>query len=176
MRKLLMEEMNRLTIDEFKVAGKFPFVIVLENIRSLNNVGSFFRTADAFRAERLYLGGFTPGPPHREITKSAIGAELAVPWEKTGDTLALIHTLKQAGYKIAVVEQVHQSTLLQNFDPPKGQPYAFVFGNEVEGVSEGIIELADVCLEIPQFGTKHSFNVSVSAGIVLWKFIEKSLT
>lgn len=171
-----MEEMNRLTIDEYKAAGKFPFVIVLENIRSLNNVGSFFRTADAFRAERLYLGGFTQGPPHREITKSAIGAELAVPWEKVEDTPLLVRTLQQQGYTVAAVEQAHGSTFLQNFDPPPGQKYAFVFGNEVEGVSEDVLKLADLCVEIPQFGTKHSFNVSVSAGIVLWKFVEKNLT
>lgn len=176
MRKLQMEEMNRLSVDEFRQAEKFPFVIILENIRSLNNVGSFFRTADAFRSEKIYLGGFTQSPPHREITKSAIGAELAVSWEKAENTLEIIKVLRREGYKIAAVEQTHGSTLLQNFDPPKGQKFAFVFGNEIEGVSDEVLALTDVCLEIPQFGTKHSFNVSVSAGIVLWKFIEKNLT
>lgn len=174
-RKLEMEEMNRLTVEEFRQASKFPFVVVLENIRSLNNVGSFFRTADAFRAEALYLGGFTQSPPHREITRSALGAELAVHWEKAIDTPALIRQLRAEGYVIAAVEQAVGSVPLHHFNPEKGQRYAFVFGNEVEGVSEEVLGLSDVCLEIPQFGTKHSFNVAVSAGIVLWKFVEKNL-
>ncbi len=176
MQKLLMEEMNRLSVEEFREAEKFPFVIVLENIRSLNNVGSFFRTADAFRAEAMYLGGYTPSPPHREITKSALGAELAVAWEKVEDTVELAQKLRRDGYTLVAVEQVRDSVSLQNFQPVRGDKYAFVFGNEVEGVSEALLAVADVCVEIPQFGTKHSFNVSVSAGIVLWKFVEKNLT
>ncbi len=176
MRKLQMEEMNRLSVEAFKEAEKFPYVIVLDNIRSLNNVGSFFRTADAFRAECIYLGGFTQAPPHREITKSALGAELAVPWEKAEDTLALVQTLKEQGYVLVAIEQAEGSIPLQHFHPATGRKYAFVFGNEVEGVSEEIMAQVDHCVEIPQFGTKHSFNVSVSAGIVLWKFVEKNLT
>lgn len=175
MRKLLMEEMNRLSVDEFKRAGKFPFVIVLENIRSLNNVGSFFRTADAFRAEGIYLGGFTAHPPHREITRSALGAELAVTWEKVEDTVGLAKELRARGYTVVAVEQARGSVLLHDFNPAKGEKHAFVFGNEVEGISEALLAAADLCVEIPQFGTKHSFNVSVSAGIVLWKFVEKNL-
>jgi 23S rRNA (guanosine2251-2'-O)-methyltransferase len=176
MRKLQMEEMNRLSIEEFKKAEKFPYVIVLDNIRSLNNVGSFFRTADAFRAECIYLGGYTQAPPHREITKSALGAELAVPWQKADDMVVLVQQLQREGYLLIAVEQAVGSVPLHRFSPVPGQKYAFVFGNEVEGVSEEIMAQTDLCLEIPQFGTKHSFNVSVSAGIVLWKFVEKNLT
>ncbi len=168
--------MNRLSVEQFTTSEKFPYVIILENIRSLNNVGSFFRTADAFRAEKIYLGGYTPAPPHREITKSALGAELAVAWEKVIDTLDLVRQLKDANYCIVAVEQAHTSVLLQEFVPAKGDKYAFVFGNEVAGISEEVMAKVDLCVEIPQFGTKHSFNVAVSAGIVLWKFIEKNLT
>lgn len=175
MQKLSMEEMDRLTVEDFKAADKFPYVIVLENLRSFNNVGSFFRTADAFLAEKIYLGGYTPTPPHREITKSAIGAELTVAWEKTEDTSALIKSLKLAGYAIVAVEQAHGSLALQDFTPTRGEKFAFVFGNEVMGVSEEVMALADLCIEIPQFGTKHSFNVSVSAGIVLWQFVQKNI-
>ncbi len=175
MQKRSMEELDRLTVEGFKSADKFPYVIVLENIRSLNNVGSFFRTADAFRAGMIYLGGYTPQPPHRDITKSAIGAELTVAWEKSENTACLVAKLKTEGYAIAAVEQAHGSLALQDFAPVKGEKYAFVFGNEVQGVSDEVLALTDVCLEIPQFGTKHSFNVSVSAGIVLWKFIEQNI-
>ncbi len=175
MKKRSMEAMNRLTVDEFQDSEKFPYVVVLENIRSLNNVGSFFRTADALRAGKIYLSGYTPTPPHRDITKSAIGAELSVAWEKADDTMKLVRDLKTEGYKLVAVEQVHDSVALQNFDPVKGERYAFVFGNEVEGVSDDVLSLVDICVEIPQFGTKHSFNVAVSAGIVLWKFVEKNL-
>jgi tRNA G18 (ribose-2'-O)-methylase SpoU len=176
MQKLQMEEMGRLSVDEYKKADKFPYVIVLENIRSLNNIGSFFRTADAFRAKKIYLGGYTQVPPHREITKSALGAELAVPWEKADDPLTLVDRLREDGYTLVAIEQAHGSTLLQNFSPEFGAKHAFVFGNEVEGVSEEMMMKVDLCVEIPQFGTKHSFNVAVSAGIVLWRFVEKNLT
>lgn len=174
-RKLQMEEMNRLSVEEFQTSDKFPFVIVLDNIRSLNNVGSFFRTADAFRAEKLFLCGYTPHPPHREITKSAIGAELSVSWEKTETTMEAITALKIQGYSIVSVEQAEGSTLLQNFKATPDGKYAFVFGNEIEGVSDEVIAASDTCLEIPQFGTKHSFNVSVSAGILLWEFIRQKI-
>lgn len=174
-RKLQIEEMDRLTIEEFQTSDKFPFVIVLDNIRSLNNVGSFFRTADAFRAEKLFLCGYTPHPPHREITKSALGAELSVTWEKTETTLEAIESLKKQGYTIVAIEQAEGSTLLQNFKVTPEGKYAFIFGNEVEGVADEVIEVADTCLEIPQFGTKHSFNVSVSAGIIFWEFIRQKI-
>lgn len=176
MRKLLIEEMNRLSVEEFKESDKFPFVILLDNIRSLNNVGSFFRTADAFRAQKLILCGYTQNPPHREITKSALGAENSVIWEKEENTLDAVKKLKDAGYIVLSVEQAEGSTLLQNFELDKNVPYAFVFGNEVEGVADDVIAASDGCIEIPQFGTKHSFNVSVSAGIVLWEFVRKNLT
>lgn len=176
MRKLLIEEMNRLSVEEFKESDKFPFVIVLDNIRSLNNVGSFFRTADAFRARKLILCGYTQNPPHREITRSALGAENSVIWEKEENTLQAVLKLREQGYRIFSVEQAEGSTLLQNFELQPGVPCAFVFGNEVEGVADEVIEASDACIEIPQFGTKHSFNVSVSAGIVLWEFVRKNLT
>lgn len=176
MRKLSVDEMDRLSIEEFKESDKFPFVIVLDNIRSLNNIGSFFRTADAFRAEKIILCGYTQQPPHREITRSALGAEMSVTWEKSDDTVSAVTRLKSDGYRVWCVEQAEGSILLQHFEPEAGVPYAFVFGNEVEGVQDEVIGLSDGCVEIPQFGTKHSFNVSVSAGIVLWDFVKKKLT
>jgi 23S rRNA (guanosine2251-2'-O)-methyltransferase len=176
MRKLEVEEMNRLSVDEFKQSDKFPYVIILDNIRSLNNIGSFFRTADALRAEKIILGGYTQQPPHREITRSALGAELSVAWEKAPVVAEAILELKNTGYQVLAVEQVEGSTLLHEYDFKKGEAYAFVFGNEVEGVSEEVMSLVDGCVEIPQYGTKHSFNVSVSAGIVLWEFVRKNIT
>jgi 23S rRNA (guanosine2251-2'-O)-methyltransferase len=176
MRKLRVEEMGRLTVEAFKESRKFPFVIVLDNIRSLANVGSFFRTADAFRARKIVLCGYTQSPPHREITRSAIGAELSVDWEKNADTLDAVKQLKADGYQVWCVEQAEGSVLLQNFEPQPDAPYAFVFGNEVEGVADDVIAASDGCLEIPQFGTKHSFNVSVSAGIVFWEYVRKKIT
>jgi 23S rRNA (guanosine2251-2'-O)-methyltransferase len=176
MRKLEVEEMNRLSVDEFKQSDKFPYVIILDNIRSLNNIGSFFRTADALRAEKIILGGYTQQPPHREITRSALGAELSVAWEKAPVVAEAILELKNNGYQVLAVEQVEGSTLLHEYDFKQGEAYAFVFGNEVEGVSEEVMALVDGCVEIPQYGTKHSFNVSVSAGIVLWEFVRKNIT
>ncbi len=176
MRKLRVEEMNRLTVDEFKEADKFPFVVVLDNIRSLNNIGSFFRTADALRAQKIILCGYTQHPPHREISRSALGAELAVTWEKRESALDVVIALREEGYKVFSVEQAEGSILLQDFEPTSGIQYAFVFGNEVEGVADEVIAATDGCIEIPQFGTKHSLNVSVSAGIVLWDFVRKNLT
>ena len=176
MRKLRVEEMHRLSVDEFKESNKFPFVILLDNIRSLNNVGSFFRTADAFRAQKIILCGYTQQPPHREITRSALGAELSVEWEKDSSASDAVKKLQLAGYKVIAVEQVEGSTLLQDFDFVEQSAYAFVFGNEVEGVSDEVMALVDGCIEIPQFGTKHSFNVSVTAGIVMWEFVRKKIT
>ena len=171
MRKLSLDELNRLSVGTFRASEKFPVVVVLDNIRSLNNVGSFFRTADAFR-----ICGYTPTPPHREITRSALGAELAVSWEKYEKTSDALHELKAQGYTVLAVEQAEGSQLLHRFDVEKTKRYALVFGNEVEGVADELIPQVDGCIEIPQFGTKHSFNVAVSAGIVLWGFISKNLT
>ena len=176
MRKLSVDEMDRLSVDEFKESEKFPFVIVLDNIRSLNNIGSFFRTADALRAEKILLCGYTQAPPHREITRSALGAEMSVAWEKCPNAASAVKMLKSQGYKVWCVEQAEGSVLLQHFQPDPAAPYAFVFGNEVEGVDDEAIAESDGCLEIPQFGTKHSFNVSVSAGIVLWDFLKRKIT
>lgn len=174
-RKLGVEEMGRLSMDEFRNSDKFPLVIVLDNIRSLNNIGSFFRTADAFRVEKIVLCGYTQHPPHREISRSALGAEMSVLWEKEETALGAVTKLKDAGYKVLAVEQAEGSTMLQEFDHVPESKYAFVFGNEIEGVADEVIAVADGCIEIPQFGTKHSFNVSVSAGIVLWDFVRKNL-
>jgi 23S rRNA (guanosine2251-2'-O)-methyltransferase len=176
MRKLSVDEMDRMSVDEFKESEKFPFVIVLDNIRSLNNIGSFFRTADALRAEKILLCGYTQAPPHREITRSALGAEMSVAWEKCPNAAAAVKMLKSRGYKVWCVEQAEGSVLLQNFEPDPATPYAFVFGNEVEGVDDAAIAESDGCLEIPQFGTKHSFNVSVSAGIVFCEFLKRKIT
>lgn len=169
MRKLQILEMDRLTVDEFKRKKKIPVEIVLDNIRSFNNVGSFFRTADALGIGKIFLCGITPIPPHREITKSALGAELSVDWEQHTDSTGLVHNLKAQGYQILSIEQAEGSTYLQEFIPDPDKKYALVFGNEVEGVMDEIIAASDYCLEIPQFGTKHSFNVSVSGGIVMWE-------
>lgn len=176
MRKLEVDEMDRLSVEEFRETDKFPYTIILDNIRSLNNVGSFFRTADALKAERIILGGYTQQPPHREITRSALGAELSVAWEKAEDVVVTITALQKKGYTVLAVEQAEGSTLLERYDFIAGGFYAFVFGNEVEGVSDQVMEIVDGCIEIPQFGTKHSFNVSVSAGIVLWEFVKKNIT
>lgn len=175
MRKLQVEEMNRLTVDEFKESEKFPFVILLDNIRSMNNIGSFFRTADAFRAEKIYLCGYTQHPPHREISRSALGADLSVHWEKAERTIDVVLRLKSEGFKAYAVEQVEGSIYLQNFIPDAGKPHAFIFGNEIDGVDQEVIAAVDGCIEIPQFGTKHSFNVSVSAGIVIWDYVSKNI-
>ena len=168
--------MDRLSVEEFREADKFPYTVILDNIRSLNNIGSFFRTADALKAEKIILGGYTQQPPHREITRSALGAELSVAWEKAEDVTVAIAGLQKKGYKVLAVEQAEGSTLLEKYDFIVGGSYAFVFGNEVEGVSDQVMAIVDGCIEIPQFGTKHSFNVSVSAGIVLWEFVKKNIT
>lgn len=170
MKKLKLEELNRLSVEEFKEAEKNPVVLVLDNVRSMNNVGSAFRTADAFALEKIYLCGITATPPHREIQKTALGAEQAVAWEHAKDTAEVCLRLKAEGYKILAVEQAEGSTLLNEFTPAKDQKYALVFGNEVFGVDDKVMEVADGCLEIPQFGTKHSLNISVTIGVVCWQF------
>ncbi len=169
MKKLKLEELNRLSIEEFQEAEKTPLVLVLDNVRSMNNVGSAFRTADAFALEKLYLCGITATPPHREIQKTALGAEQAVAWEHVQDTASLCRKLQEEGYQVLAVEQAVGSTMLNNFVPSKGTKYALVFGNEVFGVDDEVMKIVDGCLEIPQFGTKHSLNISVSIGVVVWQ-------
>lgn len=173
MRKLKMSELNRKTVDEFRKSDKSPFIIVLDNIRSLNNIGSVFRTADCLKAEAVYLCGITATPPHRDIHKTALGATESVKWTYFENTRDAIKTLQLSGYKIVSLEQADGSTPLQDFFPEQGISYALVFGHEVQGVQQEIVEMSDYCIEIPQFGTKHSFNVSVSIGIVLWDMFTK---
>lgn len=168
-----MYELNRLDVEGYKSADKFPYIIVLDDIRSMNNVGSAFRTGDSFRCEKIYLCGITAQPPHRDISKTALGADESVEWQYFSDPESCIADLIQHGYQIVVIEQVENSTSLLDFKPLENQKYAFVFGNEVFGVNDEYIQKAHLCLEIPQFGTKHSLNVSVSMGIVIWDFISK---
>ncbi len=172
MRKLLISELNRLTVEEFKITPKHNVVIVLDNIRSLHNVGSVFRTCDAFCMEALYLCGITAVPPNNEIHKSALGAEESVTWKYFNDTLEAVSYLKSKGYKIVAIEQVEGSLSLNSFKPVIGEKYALVFGNEVKGVQQKVVDKCDFCVEIPQFGTKHSLNISVSAGIVIWETVK----
>ncbi len=169
MRKLRNKELNRLTIKEFKEIEKTPIIVVLDNIRSLNNVGSVFRTSDALCLEEIFLCGITPTPPHNDIHKTALGAEDSMDWSYHEDTNVAIELLHSKGYKIYCVEQAENSISLPDFKPLPAQPIALVFGNEVKGVQQTVINNSDGCVEIPQFGTKHSFNISVSAGIVLWE-------
>ncbi|MGW8123368.1 RNA methyltransferase [Roseivirga echinicomitans] len=173
MRKLKNDELDRLTLEEFKTTEKLPLVLILDNVRSMNNVGSAFRTSDAFAIEKVYLCGITAQPPHREINKTALGATESVEWEHAENTTVLCQKLQQQGYKVWAVEQADHSTSLENFKIEKGQKYALVFGNEVFGVEDEVIKAADGCLEIPQFGTKHSLNISVSIGVVLWDLTHK---
>ncbi|MCT4589020.1 MAG: RNA methyltransferase [Carboxylicivirga sp.] len=173
MRKLRTSELNRLSIDEYKSAEKLPIVMVLDNIRSLNNVGSVFRTSDALKVEKILLCGITATPPNKEIHKTALGAEDSVEWQYFEETELAIKKLKAEGYIICSLEQVENSTSLLDFNPVRDNKYAIVLGNEVKGVQQKIVNESDVCIEIPQYGTKHSFNVSVSAGIVLWEVFRK---
>lgn len=167
-RKLLSEELNRISPEEYQHASKHPVVVVLDNIRSASNVGSVFRTGDSLLIESVYLCGISCVPPNKELQKTALGAQLSVPWKYCEQTIDAVQELKRLGYLIVSIEQVEGSTLLQDFKPEQGKKYAFVLGNEVHGVADEIIAQSDLCIEIPQFGTKHSFNVSVSCGIVLW--------
>ena len=180
MRKLRTIEMNRLTLEEFKEAEKLPLIVVLDDVRSLYNVGSVFRSCDAFRVEAVYLCGITATPPNAEIHKTALGGEDSVDWEYFKTTEEAVEKLKQRGYFVYSIEQVEGSTKLQNLpeahaklfsqDASTPNGYAVIFGNEVKGVKQNIVDMSDGCLEIPQFGTKHSLNVSVTAGIVVWEF------
>ena len=169
-RKLKTEEIIRLTPEEFKETPKIPLVVILDNVRSLHNVGSVFRTSDAYCVEKVILCGITATPPNAEIHKSALGAEFSVDWEYYKETTEAVNELKQAGYTMLAIEQAHDSINMDTFKAEKGNKYAVILGNEVKGVQQSVIDLSDDCLELPQFGTKHSLNVSVTAGIVIWEF------
>jgi 23S rRNA (guanosine2251-2'-O)-methyltransferase len=172
-RKLKNEELKRISVDEFKSTTKTPIVIVLDNIRSLNNIGSVFRTADAFLIEAVYLCGITATPPHREIQKTALGATESVVWQQFSSTTEALKELKNNNFKIAAIEQAENSTMLNDFNLNKDEKLAVIFGNEVKGVEQEAINLSDVVIEIPQYGTKHSLNISVSAGVVIWDLYQK---
>ena len=169
-RKLNTEEIIRLTPEEFKETPKIPLIVILDNVRSLHNVGSVFRTSDAYCVEKVILCGITATPPNAEIHKSALGAEFSVDWEYYKETAEAVNELKQAGYTVLAIEQAHDSINMDTFKAEKGNKYAVILGNEVKGVQQSVIDLSDDCLELPQFGTKHSLNVSVTAGIVIWEF------
>ncbi len=172
MRKLSMDELNRISVEKFKQVVKIPLICVLDNIRSQHNIGSIFRTADAFKIESIHICGISATPPNREISKSALGATESVDWRYFPSTLESVVFLKEMGYLIVGIEQVYGSVDIRNFEIKTHEKIAVVFGNEVNGVSDEVLELCDYCVEIPQFGTKHSFNVSVTAGIVLFHFSE----
>ena len=173
MRKLENFELNRKSIDQYKKVEKIPLIIILDNVRSLNNIGSIFRSSDAFLIEKIYLCGITASPPHREIQKTALGATESVSWEYSKRISNTISELKEKDYQIYAIEQAQGSMSLQNFSLKKSIRYAFVFGNEVNGVSQNVIDLCENVIEIPQEGTKHSLNISVSVGLVIWDFYSK---
>lgn len=173
MRKLENNELERKSIEDFKTAAKTPIIIILDDIRSLHNIGSVFRTADAFLIEKIYLCGITANPPNKEIHKTALGATETVDWEHHKSVLEVIEKVKKEGINVFAVEQVENSIFLQDFEVEKGKKYALVFGNEVYGVSQEAVALCNDCIEIPQLGTKHSLNISVSAGIVIWDLFRK---
>ena len=170
MKKLRTIEMERLTVEEFQKAEKLPLVVVLDDVRSMHNVGSVFRTGDAFRIEAVYLCGITSTPPSSEIHKTALGAEDSVTWKYYPTAMEAVEALRNNGYEIYAIEQAHGSTKLQTFTPINNKKYAVILGNELKGVHQEVIDTSDGCLEIPQFGTKHSMNVSVTAGIIIWHF------
>lgn len=173
MRKLENSELDRLTVDGFKSANKSPIIVILDNIRSLNNIGSIFRTSDAFRIQKIYLCGISAIPPHKDIQKTALGSTESVDWEYAENTLALVKKLQSNDIQVLSIEQAEKATMLNEFKPKKKQTYALVFGNEVKGVSQEVVSQSDQVIEIPQFGTKHSLNISVSCGIVLWDVFSK---
>ena len=174
-KKLKLWELDRVSETEFKQQKKHPIVVILDDIRSLNNIGSFFRTADAFNIEKIYLCGITACPPHKDIHKTALGATETIDWEHKTNSVSLCEELKSQGYIICVIEQTEETVLLQNIKELKEEKFALVFGNEVNGVSQEVVNKSDYVIEIPQFGTKHSLNVSVCAGIVLWEFCKRYL-
>lgn len=173
MRKLKITELNRLNNEDFKVTKKIPLIVILDNVRSLHNVGSVFRTSDAFLVEMVYLCGITAVPPHPEIHKTALGAEDTVDWKYDEDTLKVVASLKNIGYHIMAIEQAESSIMLENIELDKNKKYAVILGNEVKGVQQEVMDVCDTCIEIPQFGTKHSLNVSVTGGIVIWDFFKQ---
>ncbi len=173
MRKLLNEELDRLSVEDFKKVDKIPFMLVMDNIRSLHNIGSLFRTSDAFRLEGIYLCGITATPPHREIHKTALGATESVDWVYREETTDAISELKEKGYMILSVEQTEGAILLDQVQLSGNQKYALVFGHEIRGVDQKVVDMSDQCIEIPQYGTKHSLNISVAAGIVIWELFRR---
>lgn len=173
MRKLKITELNRISPDEFKEAAKIPLVVILDNIRSLNNIGSVFRTSDAFLVESIYLCGITATPPNPEIHKTALGAEYSVEWKYFEDTVNAVENLREKGYTVYAIEQVENSTMLDDLQLDSQKKYAIVMGNEVKGVQQAVVDTCDGCIEIPQYGTKHSLNVSVTTGIVVWDFFKQ---
>lgn len=175
-RKLKITELNRISAEEFKKADKLPLVVVLDNIRSLHNIGSVFRTSDAFRVECIYLCGITATPPHPEMHKTALGAEFTVDWKYVNNAVEAVDNLRQDGYIVFSVEQTENSIMLEDIQLEQGKRYAVVLGNEVKGVQQEVIDHSDGCIEIPQYGTKHSLNVSVTAGIVIWDLFKQLKT
>ncbi|SDS53360.1 SpoU rRNA Methylase family protein [Polaribacter sp. KT25b] len=173
MRKLKNNELGRISVDEFKTVKKTPLIVVLDNIRSLNNIGSVFRTSDAFLIEKIYLCGICATPPNKDIHKTALGATESVAWEYVEDTLELVEKLKAENVKVLAIEQAENSTKLDVFYPKKGEKYAIVMGNEVKGVQQKVVTASDLVIEIPQLGTKHSLNISVTTGVVIWDLFTK---
>ncbi len=169
-------ELNRISAEEFKKANKLPLVVILDNVRSLHNIGSVFRTSDAFRVECIYLCGITATPPHPEMHKTALGAEFTVDWKYVNNAVEAVDNLRQEGYVVFSVEQAENSIMLENIQLEQGKRYAVVLGNEVKGVQQEVIDHSDGCIEIPQYGTKHSLNVSVTAGIVIWDLFKQLKT
>lgn len=173
MRKLKNSELNRIDVDTFKEATKTPLIIVLDNVRSLNNIGSIFRTSDAFLVDEILLCGITATPPHREIHKTALGAEDSVKWQYFEDTLDAITYLQEKDFETYAIEQADNATMLNDFTAQKEKKYALILGNEVKGVQQKVVDASDGCIEIPQFGTKHSLNVSITGGIIIWDLFNK---
>ena len=173
MRKLKNNELGRISVDEFKTVTKTPLIVVLDNIRSLNNIGSVFRTSDAFLIEKIYLCGICATPPNKDIHKTALGATESVDWEYVEDTLTLVEKLKSENVKVLSIEQAENATKLDAFYPKKEEKYAIVMGNEVKGVQQDVVNASDLCIEIPQLGTKHSLNISVTTGVVIWDLFTK---
>lgn len=173
MRKLKNSELDRLSVEGFKQSKKTPLIVVLDNIRSLNNIGSVFRTSDAFLIEKIYLCGITATPPHKDIHRTALGSTDTVEWEHVENTLELVTSLQDKGITIISIEQAEQATMLDAFQPEANTTYAIVFGNEVKGVSQDVVSASDMVIEIPQYGTKHSLNISVSCGVVVWDLFSK---
>ena len=173
MRKIKNSELNRLSVEGFKAAKKSPLIVILDNVRSLNNVGSIFRSADAFRIQHIYLCGITATPPHKDIQKTALGSTEAVDWSYAKDTLAVVEKLQSVNVKVMAIEQAENATILQDFYPNNQSIYALVFGHEVKGVNQAVVNQCDGVIEIPQYGTKHSLNIAVSGGVVLWDLFSK---